>query len=687
MQVANQLPDMKIIEFLQGLFKMFNLTSYITQSKEVKIQALDDYYSSSVKYWDITKDLDKESTSIDTVLPYREINFTYEGLESFLAENHKEQFNKDWGSVKYTGDDKLTGDVYDIKIPFEHFKYERLIDANTSVAEDDRDTSIQYGWSVDSSQSPTLGKPLMFYPEKVTGTAIGYKPISGSVSSLSTYFIPSNSLHLFNEANGVDTSDNLNFNGEINEYARVPFNKTLFEKYYSTYIKEVFDKRRRLTKIKAYLPVSTLHKLSLADKIVIFNKAYKINKINTNFETLLSNLELINISEDIGIIVPSKFLPDSTSDVTSDSDFITADNSSFTADNQPNAEGLQVVSTNEEIPNDTAVSNVITNTVAGVPVLVVAPVIGYLTPTASTTTTVSLAMKIDQLGKIGATEQVAEYGFFYSETESELTSNDILTLKANANVTNISIEYPIAAAKYSIPEPLRFTVKGLTAPDFIYYKTYAITNNNPSYDSGVNITSIQTVKTFETPTYVGVEGYLRKYNLPVSSSKRTIRIRKEDNTFTDFANITGANIFSTIVPYVVEGDSYSFVPDGRQIVYAFGGMDLDAISNFYYNWTGYDAANRSIAEGYANKPGSGVGAISKGIWQFSNRSSLSDPICPLKEGFNLFKNPRMTENTSPIPPDGFYAFYGYDISGNLARNSGLSALVINGVCSNVQIFY
>ena len=45
-----------------------------------------------------------------------------------------------------------------------------------------------------------------------------------------------------------------------------------------------------------------------------------------------------------------------------------------------------------------------------------------------------------------------------------------LLLKANANVTNISIEYPISSAKYSIPEPLRFTVKGLTAPDFIYYK-------------------------------------------------------------------------------------------------------------------------------------------------------------------------------------------------------------------------
>ena len=691
LQVANQLPDMKIIEFLQGLFKMFNLTSYITQNKEVKIQALDDYYSNSEVYWDITKDLDKESSSIDTVLPYREINFTYEGLESFLAENHKEQFNKDWGSVKYTGDDKLSGDVYDITIPFEHFKYEKLIDANTSVPEDDRDTTIQYGWSVDSSQSPTLGKPLLFYPEKNTGTGIGYKPISGGVSSLSTYFIPSNSLHLFNEANGVDTSDNLNFNGERNEYTGEPFNKTLFEKYYKTYIEEVFDKRRRLTKIKAYLPVSTLHKLSLADKIVIFNKSYKINSINTNFETLLSSLELINISEDVGIIVPSKFLPDADCDITADSIFVLSDTSSFTADKDCNSEGLEVVSTDEEIPNDTAVSNVITTTVAGVPIVVVAPVIGYVTPTESTTTTVSLAMKIDALGKIGATEQVAEYGFFYSETESELTSNDIATLKANANVTNISIEYPISSAKYSIPEPLRYTVKGLTAPDFIYYKTYAITNNNPSYDSGVNITSTQTVKTFESPTYVGVEGYLKNYILPKSSSKRTIRIRNEDNTFYTFENVTFGTFSSSIIPYVVEGDPFTFVSESGT-KQRTAGLTADQISTSFYDYeksTGYHATDRSQAEAYAKQSGTNIGALPFGTWTFANRSSDSEPVVPLKEGFNLFKLPYnyLGSVDYELPLDGYYAFYNYNLDGTASSVSGISALVMNGVCSNVQIFY
>ena len=699
--VANQMPDIKIIDFLQGLFKMFNLTSYITQNKEVKIQTLDNYYANSEVYWDITKDLDKESAMVDTVLPFREINFGYEGLGSFLAENHKEQFNKEWGSLKFT-EDKLTGSVYDIKLPFEHFKYEKLIDANTGAA--DQITTIQVGWSVDSSQSPVLGKPLLFYPEKVTGTPIGVKPLASSgVSSQSTYFIPSNSVYLFAEANGVDTSENLNFGGEQNEYALEPFTKSLFEKYYKKYIQEIFDKRRRLSKVKAYLPVTTLHKLSLADKIVIFNKAYKINKIQTNFETLLSSLELINITEDAAVIIPAKFTPSLNCDVTADSIDITADNSSFTADKQCNQEGLEIINFTEEIPTDTAPSNVVVNPTPTEVLFVDRPHLEFLVPNASTSTSVSLAIKVTRLGILGVTNQIDEYGFFYSEDINDLTVSSanfidtIIALRAKSSVTNIKFETD-TDSKYKLPGyhlstnlqgEVRFTVKGLTAPKSIYSRAYAITSNNENYDTGAVIDSVKTASTPISPSYVGAQGFIRQYSLPIGQPKRTIRIRNRDNTFTDFANITGpVKIFSCIVPFVVEGDPYTFTPESHSgQLFSHSGLDLEAIPNFYYGSTGYDTNSRSIAEGYARNLGRTQGEIGRGIYQFANRSSSSEPIVPLKEGFNLFKNPRLLTNLTPHPPDGYYAFYNYLLNGEPSFNSGLSALISNGVCSSVQIFY
>ena len=98
-----------------------------------------------------------------------------------------------------------------------------------------------------------------------------------------------------------------------------------------------------------------MQNLTLADKLVIFNKVYKINKIVTNFETLISNLELINTTTEQIPIIPSKFLPVSTeTSLSVDSTeftavcFCTADNGIITADkytllNITNFEGLEVI--------------------------------------------------------------------------------------------------------------------------------------------------------------------------------------------------------------------------------------------------------------------------------------------------------------------------------------------------------
>ena len=59
--------------------------------------------------------------------------------------------------------DKVEGSIYKIEVPFEHMMFERLDDSNASVS---TPTNIQYGWSADIKQEPTLGEPLLFYPIK-----------------------------------------------------------------------------------------------------------------------------------------------------------------------------------------------------------------------------------------------------------------------------------------------------------------------------------------------------------------------------------------------------------------------------------------------------------------------------------------------------------------------------------------
>jgi len=137
---------------------------------------------------------------------------------------------------------------------------------------------------------------------------------------ITTYNIPSNSRQL------IDT-ENINFSAELNEYTGVPFVNGLFKKHYQAYIKDVFNKNRRMLKIKANLPVRILSKMQLNDKIIIFNNLYKINTITTNYETLVSKLELINELTDFRV-------QENQGDLarTVDKPFITVDNPSVTAD-------------------------------------------------------------------------------------------------------------------------------------------------------------------------------------------------------------------------------------------------------------------------------------------------------------------------------------------------------------------
>ena len=79
--------------------------------------------------------------------------------------------------------------------------------------------------------------------------------------------------------------------------------------------------------------MSIILNIKLQDKIIIFNNLYKINKLTTNFETGLSDLELINEVTDFGAYnVDYGSLAETvdSSIVTADTTLVTADNSILT---------------------------------------------------------------------------------------------------------------------------------------------------------------------------------------------------------------------------------------------------------------------------------------------------------------------------------------------------------------------
>lgn len=284
--ITQQIPDLKIIDFLTGIFKMFNLTSYIdNDTDEVIVKTLDEFYDDGVAY-DITEFIDRDKSSVNVALPFKEITFEHGDTKTFLSAKHSQLFNKTWAKTEYTSGENLDGKIYKVKTPFSQLKYERLIDTNTDTL-----TSIQYGFFVDDNQTPYYGKPLLFYPVRNSGNSISFLDTTSSHLEVTQYNVPSNSVALSSSTSKY----NINFNNEINEYtATNDFTDTLFEAYHSDYISDVFDATNRLTKVTAYLPLRILLNYTLADRFNISGTTYKINSIKTNMLTGKSDLELLN---------------------------------------------------------------------------------------------------------------------------------------------------------------------------------------------------------------------------------------------------------------------------------------------------------------------------------------------------------------------------------------------------------
>lgn len=293
--IAANMPDMKIIDFLSSLFKMFNLVAYVKTDGKIQVKTLDEFYTST--QIDITKYVDIEKSQVNVALPYKEITFKYKDTNTILAKQHYQEIAEvdangrgpfEWGAVEYTDvdPDTLSGGSYKIEPDFHHMKFERILDDYNGA-----DTNVQWGFFVDDNEETYLGSPLIFYSNTYNpSTTLSFLTPTG-VQQFGTGAVrfPSN-FRLVD----VSTSENLHFNPEISEFARVEGEETLFKQFYKKYIENLFNKRTRLTKVSCVLPVNILIQINLSDVIILSGQKYRINSYSSNLITGRTDFELIN---------------------------------------------------------------------------------------------------------------------------------------------------------------------------------------------------------------------------------------------------------------------------------------------------------------------------------------------------------------------------------------------------------
>ena len=299
--ITDQVPKLKIKDFLNGLFRQFNLTAFVDFNNEIVVKTLDNYYAGGDTQ-DITQYVKTDEHTVCDVKPFSEVDFEYSEPKSILSEQFQLFNNQKYGELNYVTDVSKKN-IYQIKLPFEHMLFERLQDKTSGAL-----TTVQVGSFLDTELSPNIGQPLMFYGiyQNNVSASINFLDSSrpetygalcpaGANSSLDDYWIPS----ACNELGTALTAPthNLNFGSEINTFTLTDYagnNNSLFQTYYENYIVRVFNKKTRIFKFSAVLPLKVLLTLTLDDLIIVGTRAYTINKMSTKLQSGETNFELLN---------------------------------------------------------------------------------------------------------------------------------------------------------------------------------------------------------------------------------------------------------------------------------------------------------------------------------------------------------------------------------------------------------
>ena len=295
---TQQIPEMKVIDFITGLFKTFNLTAYVQDNGKIKLQTLDTFYAnqSTDSPYDITEFVDVNNSKVNVALPFSKVKFLFKESKSLLAAKFNQLNNAQFGQLEYNANSStnFVGKEYKVEAPWEKMLYERLTDQSTqSTVIADTNIQIQYGLMQNENSQNYLGKPLLLFIDgHSTGNVapISFVENSSTHSAVYWYHAPTHTIEL-----GNTNYETLLFNAEIDPFTKNVMEETLFKNYYQNYIEDVFNEKRRITKVKAFLPLRILLKYTLADTFIIAGKEYKINSITTNLQTGESDMELLNV--------------------------------------------------------------------------------------------------------------------------------------------------------------------------------------------------------------------------------------------------------------------------------------------------------------------------------------------------------------------------------------------------------
>ena len=296
--IANNLPKIKTIDFLSGVFKMFKLLVIPNQDGTIYLNTANAFYRDGTLR-DFTKYFDVNNYDVDRGVLARQIDFKFQEPTTILNKQFKQNNTVAYGDSLLTLNDvnntPLDGEKIDVVLPFETIIYERLNDLQTNEI-----TNISYGLAMSEALEPVIPKPILFYNNIVNlnGNSIAFENGNSIFNNLNT---AQNTL-------GLNTvSNSLLFNNEFSTWNGAFINNTLYSNYWQNYIQSIFNIKKRSFKFNANLPTYLLTQIKLNDVIKIKDNYFTINDYNINLLDGDATFNLINnFDTNFNLFAPSK---------------------------------------------------------------------------------------------------------------------------------------------------------------------------------------------------------------------------------------------------------------------------------------------------------------------------------------------------------------------------------------------
>jgi hypothetical protein len=288
--VKDNIPKLKTIDFLKGLFKEFKLVVIPQDDGSIYINTLDSYYAEGGIY-DVTNYVDFDSYDVSRGKILNEINFLFQEPSTILNKTFEENEGIAYGDqetiLKDDDGDVLDGETLEFTLPFEQVLFERLTDIN-----DDAPSSVQYGAIIDENLAAVNPKPVIYYNiyNTLDGKPVGFINDNGGKESLN------NSINTPSSTIDFETMNfSTLFDSEFSSWDGRKINNTLYTNYHEKYLLSIFNIKKRSFNYKAKnIPLRVLLDLELNDILQIKENFYRIDNFTSNLVTGEVGFNLVN---------------------------------------------------------------------------------------------------------------------------------------------------------------------------------------------------------------------------------------------------------------------------------------------------------------------------------------------------------------------------------------------------------